>query len=322
MQKRTFLRLGLGCAGLLATSVARTEPSAGLVVPFAAGGVADSLARLIAQELASRHDLRIRVINRPGAAGLLAAREVADSQPGERLFLLATTSLLLQSLRGRDEARPMIGERLKPQLLLGQQDSFLVVASRSGARTVDDLANLAVPRGHPLNLASLGVGSVGHLLGVSLSVQTRIAMNHVPYNSSPAILRDMIAGDIDLAFMAYENFRPYLADARVSPILVASRQPAEILPGVPAAPALGIPGIDRGSWFMLATRAADPDPAFTRSVIERSNSVIDSQAVSQTLAGMGVRGTPLRDQALRTFLDSERNYWSDRLAGLAGIGAV
>ncbi len=322
MRKRTFLRLGLGCAGLLATSAGRAEPAAGLVVPFAPGGVADSLARLLAQELASRHNLRIRVINRPGAAGLLAAREVAESEPNERRFLLATTSLLLQSLQGRAEARSIMEERLKPHLLLGHQASFLVVASQRGARTIDDLSTIASLRGHPLNCASLGVGSVGHLLGASLSVQTRIAMNHVPYNSSPAILRDMITGDIDLAFMAYENFRPYLVEGRVSPIMVASRHSAEVLPAVPAAPALGIPGIDRGSWFLLASGVSGTDPEFTRLVVEGSNAVIASHTVRQTLAGMGIGGEPLRNEALKTFLNGERNYWSDRLAGLAGIGAV
>jgi tripartite-type tricarboxylate transporter receptor subunit TctC len=322
MQKRSFLRLGLGCASLVATAAVRAEPAAGLVVPFAPGGLADSLARLLAQELTSQHNMRIRVINRPGAAGLIAAREVADSQPGDRLFLMATTSLLLQSLRGQTEARSLVRDRLKPHLLLGHQDSFLVVAARSKVRSVDDLSRLAASRGHPLNLASLGVGSMGHLLGMSLSDQTRTAMNHVPYNSSPAILRDMIAGDIDLAFMAYENFRAYLAEERVTPILVASRESAEVLPAVPPASALGIPGIDRGSWFLLAGSSADPDPTFSRSLVHRCNAVVASKAISETLTSMGVRGIPLRDEALKTFLDSERNYWSDRIAGLAGIGAV
>jgi tripartite-type tricarboxylate transporter receptor subunit TctC len=256
------------------------------------------------------------VVNRPGAGGIVAASALARSRPDELTLMLAVTAQLIQPLQ--PAATSTVREAyagVRYAMLIGGQDSYLVVSGASGIRGVEDLREAHRARGSALAFGSLGVGSAGHLQGIAVARDLGIDAIHVPYNGSAAVLQGILNGDIHYALLAHESFRARLSGDVVRPLAVASTERSVALPAIPTAPSLGLPSIDRGTWFAL-THAAQSEPAGVARFVEDLAVIYSEPDRLRPILDLGVQPRMLTGPRLEQFLAEERRYWSRRLEDL------
>ena len=287
-----------------------------LIVPFAAGGLADSVARLLAEAWDRKHGQPVVVLNRPGAVGTIATAALVRSRPDEPTLMVMSQSSFVSPLMASTSAavREMFAA-VRYSGLVALQDSFLVVAGNSGLRSFADFEARHGRGQRAAAYASLGLGSLGHVLGLTLAQELGIDAVHIPYNGSPPILQSLLAGDVLYAFTAYENFRSQLATGAVTPLVVAADRPSPVLPGVPGAASVGLKAVNRGSWFALA-HAAHADSAFVAKASAELMSLLSDPQVVSSIRTMGLQPSPLVGDALQQHLASERIYWAQRVSGL------
>jgi tripartite-type tricarboxylate transporter receptor subunit TctC len=311
MKKRMFMGglLGASLANMVPPLRAQTRPVIQLVVPFAAGGLADSLARLLASTMQRLGKQTLVVVNRPGASGAVAAGALIRSRPDEAIFLLSGISQVLQPLIAKPHSSVAeVFDGLRYMHLLCHQDSFMVVSSKS-----NDFFAYHRKRMTDLNLGSLGVGSVGHLMGVTLAREADLKHVHIPYNGSPGIIQGLLSGEIHYAFMAYENFKSLLLPGGLVPLAVASEKSSVSLPNVPTAPSLGFKSVNRGTWFALS-HAAHADAAVVASFFADMEDVLKDQRLLTGMSEMGLIHSVQSGEKLKKFIASEQSYWSKRIS--------
>jgi tripartite-type tricarboxylate transporter receptor subunit TctC len=311
MKKREFMGglLGVGLTSVVPQLRAQKIPVVQLIVPFSAGGLADSVARLLASTMQRLSNQTVVVVNRAGASGIVAAGTLMRSRPDEAVFMLSGTSQLLQPLVAQHQSSVRdVFEGLRHSYLLCQQDSFWVVS-----RASTDFFNLNRNRDSVANLGSLGIGSAGHLLGASLAREANMTHVHVPYNGSPALAQGLLSGNIDYAFMAYENFRSHIVSGGIVPMAVASEKKSALLPNVPTVTSLGFKSVNRGTWLAL-THSANADERMLSSIFADMKNVFTDKHFLSGITEMGLTPNFLSGEKLKNFIASDQSYWAERIA--------
>ena len=290
-----------------------------IVVPFAAGGGSDLLARLVAQKLEEKLGKPFIIENRPGAATTLAAMQVVRAAPDGYTLMQATSSTMAINV---SMAKKLAYEPLKdlvPVALLSSSPFFLVVNKDLPVKSVADLIALAKSKPNGLNYGSGGPGSMHHLSTELLESLAGIQMTHVPYKATPPAMNDLLAGHIQVLFGDTTSVLPFIRQGTVRPLGVttAKRSPAE-----PEVPAVGetVPGFELASWQMLVAPGATP-PEVIALLNREVHTIFSDPAVIKELERRGVgpalTGTP---DEVREFVKKEIVRWSGvvRRAGLEG----
>ena len=288
-----------------------------IVVPFAAGGGSDLLARLVAPKLEEKLGKPFIIENRPGAATTLAAMQVVRSAPDGYTLMQATSSTMAINV---SMAKKLAYEPLKdlvPVALLSSSPFFLVVNKDLPVKSVADLVALAKSKPNGLNYGSGGPGSMHHLSTELFESLTGIKMTHVPYKATPPAMNDLLAGHIQVLFGDTTSVLPFIKQGTVRPLGVttAKRSPAE-----PEVPAVGetVPGFESASWQMLVAPGATP-PEVIALLNREVHAIFSDPAVIGELERRGVgpalTGNP---EEVREFVRKEIVRWSDvvRRAGL------
>ncbi len=288
-----------------------------IVVPFAAGGGSDLLARLVAQKLEEKLGKPFIIENRPGAATTLAAMQVVRSAPDGYTLMQATSSTMAINV---SMAKKLAYEPLKdlvPVALLSSSPFFLVVNKDLPVKSVADLVALAKSKPNGLNYGSGGPGSMHHLSTELFESLTGIKMTHVPYKATPPAMNDLLAGHIQVLFGDTTSVLPFIRQGTVRPLGVttAKRSPAE-----PEVPAVGetVPGFESASWQMLVAPGATPPEVIAR-LNREIHAIFSDPAVIKELERRGVgpalTGNP---EEVREFVKNEIVRWSGivRRAGL------
>lgn len=317
MKKRDLIRgiIGTGLITQVPLTVSKSSSIAQFIVPYSAGGLADTFARLLASAIERRGRYTIVVTNRPGATGMVAAGTVLRSRSDEVAFVLTATGQLIQPLLTTESSlsrETFIG--LRHAYLLCQQDSFMVVSGYSNIRNLIDFKykyDSILP-----NLGTLGVGSVGHLLGTSLALALDLKNVHIPYNSSAAIIQGLMSGDISYAFMAYDNLHSYIKSNTLLPIAVAAGKSSPLLPHVPTAKSQGVKSVDRGTWFALA-HGKQMNEELVFEFFKDFNEVLNDPILLAGMKMMGLKADFRKDKELSDFMENEITFWKKRIAEIA-----
>jgi len=266
LRRRRFLSL----AAAAAPGLARAQAGSGafpnkpvrIIVPFAAGGGPDILARKLGAKLAEAFGPGSAVVveNVVGAGGILAAQNVARMAPDGYNLLLGASSHVVQ-------------KAMQPSVLFDPRKDFthiarvatspsvLVVAAGSPYRTVADLVAAAKREPGKLNYGSGGIGSAAHLCAAALVVHAGMDVVHVPYKGSVEIVPSIIAGDTQFAFPIASTAIPQVQGGRVRALAVSSAQRMPALPDVPTlVEALNAPELAVDAWFGLWAPAGTPAP--------------------------------------------------------------
>jgi tripartite-type tricarboxylate transporter receptor subunit TctC len=248
---RRRLGAGVGASLLLPLSARADDFPARpitLVVPFAAGGSIDVLARLAAQQASAALGQPVMVDNRGGAAGLIGAASVAHAEPdGYTLLMASAAQVTIPPWINRsltfDPPKDLV-----PVAHLVDTPMVLVVSTNSSLKSVNDF--IAEARAHrgALNYASTGVGTISHLVMESLKLAADIDIVHVPYRGAAPALNDLHAGQVHGMFTSTASAAPMVAAGKLRPLAVTTANRSPLLPEMPTMAEAGWPAAEVVVW--------------------------------------------------------------------------
>jgi tripartite-type tricarboxylate transporter receptor subunit TctC len=291
-----------------------------VVAPYAAGGGADLIARLMAQKLADRLGQSFVVENRLGAGGVIAATSVARANPdGYTLFMGTSTQLAIQSTLHKKLAYNP-GEDFAPVAMIAAVPFVLIVHPSLTAKTVGDLIKMAKEKPGALSFGSSGVGGPPHLYTELLMTMTGAKMTHIPYKGTAQAMNDVVAGHVPIIFSDLAPAVALVKEGKVRALGVSSRTRVAALPDVPPVAETGVPGFDAVAWLMMVAPAKTPAGVVAKLHAELKT-IVATPDVQKQLVAMGV--IPIESEspdALKRYIKSEMVRWGKVVtqAGLAG----
>lgn len=264
-----------------------------IVVPFAAGGTTDLLARVVGEGLQSRLGQPVVIDNKGGAGGNIGSAEVARARPDGYTLLMATPGPLainpfVYANPGYDAEKQLTGVSL-----VANVPNVLLAGPRSGIKSMADLLARAKASPGQLNYGSAGNGSTSHLSGELLKQMAGISMTHIPYRGVAPAMADLMAGQIDIMFDNLPTAMPLIESGKVLPLGVTTSTSQPALPKVPPI-AASVRGYELSSWFGIAAPAGTPAPVLARLASEIDD-LLKQEATRERLSKMGALpagGTP------------------------------
>lgn len=259
LTRRTALGAAL-LAPLAAPARAQSFPDqpVRLIVPFAAGGPADIIARLVSRVMADRLGRPVVVESRPGAGGSIGVDLVAKSRPDGHTLILASSGaiVILPHLRTNMPYDPL--RDLTPISQVLGVPQIVSVAPGLGVRTFGEL--LALARAQPGRIAfgSAGIGSSLHMAGELLKLRAGVDITHVPYPGAAPAVTDLIAGRIQLLMADTPALIGHVRAGTLPALAVTSAERLSVLPDVPTAVESGVPGMVSETWYGLLGPAGLP----------------------------------------------------------------
>jgi len=318
---KTYVLSSAFCAAMLWVSPAAAEayPSrhVSIIIQTAPGSAPDVIARLVAERLSETWQQPVTILNRNGAAGLIAAQAAAAAQPdGYTLYMPTSTALVI--LPETQPKMPVDFERdFAPIGLVSQSPMIIAVATALGVGTLDEFIALAKKRPGKILYAANNRGSFPHLAGEFFRKQADIDLTFVPYPGAVAGLRDVLGGRIAMIVEGPAALSGAIQAGSIKALAVTS---ATRLPNFPDLPTVAetIPGFSLAAWFALMARAGTPDSVI-RKVSHDLQTVLKQPAVREKFETFGVYPRPASPAETAEFIRSERQSWKPviREAGIA-----
>ena len=259
-----------------------------LVVPFAAGGGTDTVARMIGLRLAALLGQPVVIDNRPGANGFIASRFVTNQPADGHTILLGSNSThVIAPLTARNAADSMKAAQADFGILSIVANAPLVLAIRSAAPEQDLASFLLRARRTRLTYATFGVGSSAHLMGEVLADAARIGLLHVAYKGSAPATNDLIAGHVDSAFLTVAALKGATDAGTVRPLAVTGRTRVATLPGVPTFEELGVKDMANAGWFAMFALSRTP-PAVNEKLSAALRTIAREPEIRAKLVELGL----------------------------------
>jgi tripartite-type tricarboxylate transporter receptor subunit TctC len=298
----------LSLAALAAPAQAYPTRAVQLVVPAAAGGTIDILARTLAPKLAEGLGQPVIVENRPGAGTNIGMEAVVRASPDGHAAVIGgvpvATNKTLYTRLAFDPAKD-----LAPVSLLVTSGNVLVVNPSLPVGSVKELIGYARSRPGELHFGSPSTGSTPHLAGELFNTLAGVKMVHVPYKGAAQGLNDLIGGRLQLSFDNIPPAIPHVRSGKLRALAVTSSKRSALLPELPTVAEAGLPGFDVSAWFGLLVPAATPAPVVQRLHAETVKALSDA-AVRERLERLGfevVGGAPAEFAA---HIRKEAERWS------------
>ena len=288
-----------------------------VIVPFAAGGGTDALARIVAQKLSAKFGQSVIVENRAGGAGNIGAEAVFRSSPdGHTLLFTQPAPLTVNAaLYGRS---PFEAESFVPIAMVSVQDIMLAVNPNVPAKDLAELIAYAKANPNKLNYGSSGVGTAPHLAAELFKLKTNIDMVHVPYKGSAESMMATLGGQIDLTFFAFSSALTNARSGKLRAVAVGGQHRNPALPELPSISET-VPGYNAASWTAMVAPPGTPLDVAQRlrqAMIE----IKEQPDVQARMVEAGDQVFNASPSQMADFLMEERRRWSD-LIKLAGIKA-
>lgn len=287
-----------------------------LIVPYAAGAIADTTARIVARDLAAELGQPVVVENRPGGEGLIGATSVTRAAPDGYTLLLATGSVIGPALAMRKVPPYDPSTDLTPIGLLGPSPFILLVHPSVPAKDLNEL--VAYARANP-NKLNYGTGNATAIVGsAQLMKATGIAMVHIPYKGEATSLPDLLSGRIQVQLYAsVAQAMPLAKEGRLRILAVSLDERSPLLPDVPTFEEVGVSGIDSRAWFGLFGPANLPRDVIARLSLAL-NASLAKREFRDELTSQGV--VPVREtspQKLRDYATSQYAMWKQLVKEVA-----
>jgi tripartite-type tricarboxylate transporter receptor subunit TctC len=293
--------LTLAVAAALATGAARAEDypthPIRLVVPYAAGGGADSVARIVAKRVGETIGQPIVIENRGGAGSIIGAELVKKSSPDGYTLLLGQSGPI-----SIDPAvyRNLPYDPLKdfaPVTMTTAYPYIMVVNPALGVKTLQEFVALAKSKTDQLNYGTTGVGAANHLVTELFDRKAGIRMTHIPYRGTALAVTDLIAGQVQVVFADPISALPHIKAGTLLALAVTSKERSPVAPDVPTIAESGYPGFDAIAWHGILAPANTP-PA----IINRLNAEIVAALSDPETRGL------LEKQAMQTVGNSPQAF--------------
>ena len=310
-----------GAALALCTAQAQTYPAkpVSLVVGFAPGGSADSLARLLAQKLGSSLGQPVVVDNKPGAGGTIATAAVAASKPDGYTLLMVTSghagSAALYPKLSYDTLKSF-----EPVAKVGASPVVIVAPASAPYKQLKDVIDAARKSPGKLNYAAGGGGATTTSLAAEfLKNEAKIDMVMVPYKGSGPALTALLSGEVDLGFDIPSSALPHIKAGKLRPLAVTTKTRSSVLPDVPTVAEQGMAGFEVTGWFGVLAPAGTPAEVIAR-LNKEINAVLSDPETKNKLQGIGVEATPGSPADFGKLIASETQRYGDAIRKL-GIKA-
>jgi tripartite-type tricarboxylate transporter receptor subunit TctC len=290
-----------------------------IIVPVAAGGSIDYLARLIGQKLSDRLGKPFVVENKPGAGMVIGATAAARALPDGYTMLMATSTPLAINVTVHKALPYDPMKDFVPVAHVANSPFTLAVNLSVPVNSVPDLIKYAKDNPGALSYGTAGPGSPHHLFAELLKTETGIQMTHVPYRGNAPAITDLIAGHIQVMFSDPSGV-PVIREGKVRPLAVSTTDRLPALPDVPPLAEAGVPGFDAAAWVILALPAATPKPIVDRLNTEMKT-IVTLPDVREAMAKNAIIPVETASpDVLQRFIAAEIARWGQvvRQAGIAG----
>ena len=279
-----------------------------IIVPFAAGGTTDILARLVGQYLGTELGQPVLVDNRLGAGGNIggqtAARAAAD---GYTLFMgTVGTHAINQALYKKMPFDPI--KDFAPISRVANVPNLLVANPQQPFKTVQELIAYAKANPGKVNFGSSGNGSSIHLSGELFKMMTKVDMVHVPYKGSAPAMNDLLGNQISIMFDNMPSAIQHVRGGKLRPLAVTTAKRSPELPDVPTIAEAGVPGYEATSWFGLLAPAATP-PEIVNKIDAALIKIYANPELRKKIADQGAEPVVEKPEQFAAFIKAETAKW-------------
>ena len=311
--RRTLLG-GAAAFGLSGTAAGQQQAPAAwpqrpvrVVVPYAPGGGADTVARILFAKLGEVLGAGFVIENRGGGAGTIGAAAVAQAAPDGYTLLHDATALSVNPALFEGRLPYDTARAFRPVFLAARVPNLLLVHPDVPARSVAEVVALARATPGGLDFASAGNGSVQHMALEMFARAVGVKINHVPYRGGGPALADLIAGQVRFFFSNASASTGHAKAGRVRAVAHTGSRPIAAFPDLPAV-ADTLPGFEAYEWNGVLAPAGVPEPV-VRRLSEGLNAVIRDPGVGERLAGLNVETAPNTPAEFAAFLAAETEKW-------------
>jgi tripartite-type tricarboxylate transporter receptor subunit TctC len=279
-----------------------------VILPFAAGGGTDLLARALAQDLGERFGQQFVVDNRAGAGGNVGAAAVAKAAPDGYTILfgtpgpLANNKLMYKNLPFDPE------QAFTPIVLIAKSPLIIAAKVSLPVKDIKELAAYAKANPGKLNVGVPGNGTLGHITSVLLQRELGISMTDVPYRGTALVVNDLLGGQVDLAMDFMPSYVPLVREGKVRALAVTTSQRSSDLPDVNTVQDAGFPGFEATAWYALAAPAGTPSEIIDK-LNAATNAFLKSPKGQETLANLSMQAVGGSPADLKAFIASELQKW-------------
>ncbi|WP_053843005.1 Bug family tripartite tricarboxylate transporter substrate binding protein [Paracidovorax avenae] len=279
-----------------------------IVVPYAPGGAADAVARVIATRMGAKLGTSVIVDNKASASGTIGASFVAKAPTdGYTMLYDATPYSINPHLFPR---MPYANAALQPLSLVLLAPNVLIVKADSPLKTVNDLIARAKAQPGKLNFASGGSGTVQRLAAELFRQQLGLDMVHVPYKSGGPAIADVMGGQVDFMFGTVAATYPLVSGGKLRALAVSAPERSKRLPDVPTVAEAAIPGYEAYEWNGVFLPAGTPAPVAAQ-LQQALAEVLKEDEVRQRLTDLGAQPIGSTPAEFATFLKKEDAKWGE-----------
>jgi tripartite-type tricarboxylate transporter receptor subunit TctC len=312
MQRRQLITAAALAPGLSLLPAAAQVPAPALpgtvkyVVPFAAGGLTDVMARMAARQLADGLGITVVVENKAGGNAQIGADQVAKG-PADGSQILAITLAHAANVSLFPNAPYNFARDLRPVALLAGVPMLVVVPADSPIKTLADLVSAS--RSRVLNAGSSGNGTPPHLTMALFGEMNKVGMTHVPYRGGAPSMVDLIGGRLDVIFSNFPESIAHVNSGKLRALALCSAQRHPHLPNVPTTAEAGMPKLLVENWTAAMVQAKTPDAVvdrYSRELIK----LMFTPEIEERARAMGFLPKPMGRDAFGSFLTSEIDRWS------------
>ena len=274
-----------------------------MLVPFSAGSATDFFARLLGQKMTEHWGRQVVVVNRPSAGGVVASETLLAAPPdGYTMMLVSIGHAVNASLYTKlpyDTVRDFAGITL-----VADTPTVLVVTPSLGLKTVKDLVDLAKAKPGQLNYASAGIGSGAHINAEQFKLATGINVVHVPYKGTPEALTNVIGGSVTFFFSPITGAVTLVKGGKITALAVSTKERSPVLPDLPSASEVGVPGFEFNLWTGLVGPGKLPKDVKDK-INKEAVSILGAPDVKERMLTQGATPHPMSPAQFDAFIKSE-----------------
>lgn len=287
-----------------------------IVLPFAAGGVADITARVIAERLGARLGGRFYVENQPGAGGIAAARTVISSPPdGHTLALLSNGTAISVSLFNKLPYDPL--KDFAPISSLGYFDFIFATSADSPFKTLAEFIAAAKAKPGALNVGTINVGSTQNLSAELFKTAANLDFVIIPHRATPEVLISTMQGNLGLMIDSYSAMKGNLADGKIRALAATGPARSASTPDIPTVQESGVADYDVVSWNALFAPSGTP-PEIVKTLNQALQEILAEPDVKKRLLELGIEAKASTPEEISTRLTSDIDKWR-KVIDKAGI---
>jgi tripartite-type tricarboxylate transporter receptor subunit TctC len=316
MMRLRYLLAGLCCAVALTLATPGLADTVKIVVPFAAGGPIDQLARILAAELGPKLGADVIVDDRGGAGGAIGSEYVAHATSDGMTMLLASlgSQVLSPILKAPATYDPV--NSFEPVMLVASLSSLLVVSQKLGVASMQEL--IAKAKQEKLTYGSAGPGTTMNIAVEMLNAAAGVKITHVPYRGAAPAINDLLGGHVDMLNADLPVLLPLVQAGSVKALALFATERSPLLPDLPTTKELGLPSVVMESWYGIFLPAGTP-PQVRDRLEQALFAVVATPSIRQRFAQNGMHGT-LGHEAFAARLGKEFADWPEKIAKLGITG--